>query len=128
MRRTMVRYRDGGRVSAGSYSTSPAVARTVELTLRTLADAGFPVADAARAFPTILHYTIGFTIEEQARTGAAYEGPNPYAESQGLAVDPEKHPLTAGVAKELYGVDSEANFEYGLSIVLTGMRVEVLGS
>jgi TetR/AcrR family tetracycline transcriptional repressor len=128
MRRTMLRYRDGARVSAGSYSTNPAVARTVELTLRTLADAGFPVAVAARAFPTILHYTIGFTIEEQARTGAAYEGPNPYAESQGLAVDPEKHPLTAGVAKELYGVDSEANFEYGLSIVLTGMRVEVLGS
>jgi TetR/AcrR family tetracycline transcriptional repressor len=126
MRRTMLRYRDGARVAAGSYSSHPAVNRTVELTLRTLRDGGFTVAEAARAFPTVLHYTVGFTIEEQARTGLNYDGDSPYTEA-GLGVDPEKHPLAASVAKELYGVDSEANFEYGLAIVLTGMRVTVLG-
>ena len=125
MRRTMLRYRDGARVTAGAYSRSPAVPRTVELTLRTFQDAGFPVAAAARAFPVLLHYAVGFTIEEQARTGAAYEGDNPYAEG-GLRFDPEKYPLTAEVATELYAVDTEANFEYGLRIILTGMRVEVL--
>jgi TetR/AcrR family tetracycline transcriptional repressor len=124
MRRTMLRYRDGARVSAGAYSSNPVVGRTIELTLRTLTDAGFPVAVAARAFPTVLHYVVGFTIEEQARTGAAYDGDNPYA--VGLRVDAGKHPLTASVAKELYAVDSETNFEYGLSIILTGMRVKVL--
>jgi tetracycline repressor-like protein len=98
--------------------------RTIELTLRTFQDAGFPVAAAARAFPVLLHYTVGFTIEEQARTGAAYDGENPYTE--GLRVDAVKHPLTAEVANELYAVDSETNFEYGLRIILTGMRVEVL--
>jgi TetR/AcrR family transcriptional regulator, tetracycline repressor protein len=127
MRRTMLRYRDGARVSAGAYSSHPAVTRTVELTLRTLRDGGFPVADAARAFPTVLHYTVGFTIEEQARTGVNYAGDNPYAAGT-LAVDPDRHPLTASVARELWAVDSEANFEYGLTIVLTGMRVTVLGS
>jgi TetR/AcrR family tetracycline transcriptional repressor len=127
MRRTMLRYRDGARVAAGAYSSNPAVGRTIELTLRTLGDAGFPTAEAARSFPTILHYTVGFTIEEQARTGAAYDGENLYAE-RGLVVDPEKYPLTASVAKELFAVDSDANFEYGLGIILTGMRVEVLGS
>jgi TetR/AcrR family tetracycline transcriptional repressor len=126
MRRTMLRYRDGARVTAGAYSRSPAVPRTIELTLRTFQDAGFPVAAAARAFPVLLHYTVGFTIEEQARTGAAYGTENPYAD--GLRVDAAKHPLTAAVAQELYAVDSEANFEYGLNIILTGMRVEVLGS
>jgi TetR/AcrR family tetracycline transcriptional repressor len=124
MRRTMLRYRDGARVAAGAYSRSPAVPRTVELTLRTFRDAGFPVAAAARAFPVLLHYAVGFTIEEQARTGAAYDGENPYHE--GLRVDAAKHPLTAEVAAELYAVDTEANFEYGLRIILTGMRVEVL--
>jgi len=127
MRRTMLRYRDGARVSAGAYTTDPAVGRTVELTLRTLRDAGFPVSPAARAFPTVLHYTMGFTIEEQARTGADYAGENPYAAKKS-PFDPEKYPLAASVAEELITVDSDASFEHGLSIVLTGMRVEVLGS
>ena len=125
MRRTMLRYRDGARVSAGAYSTNPALSRMIELTLRTLQDAGFPVAEAARAFPAVLHYTVGFTIEQQARTGASYDGANPYA--AGPVVDPERHPLAASVADELYAVDSDAGFEYGLKLVLTGMRVEVLG-
>ena len=126
MRRTMLRYRDGARVLAGANTTGPAVPRTIELTLRTLTDAGFPAAAAARAFPAVLHYTVGFVIEEQARTGAAYGSDNPYDSS--LAVDPSKFPLTAGVATELRAVDSEATFEYGLRLILTGMRVEVLGS
>jgi TetR/AcrR family transcriptional regulator, tetracycline repressor protein len=125
MRSTMLRYRDGARVAAGAYSSSPAVPRTIELTLRTFRDAGFPVAAAARAFPVLLHYAVGFTIEEQARSGAAYHGESPYA--GGMKVDAAKFPLTAEVAKELYAVDSEANFEYGLNIILTGMRAELPG-
>jgi TetR/AcrR family tetracycline transcriptional repressor len=124
MRRTMLSHRDGARVVAGAYSRSPAVPRTIELTLRTFHDAGFPVASAARAFPVLLHYVIGFTIEEQARTGAAYEGPNPYTGP--LAVDGSKFPLTAQAAPDLYAVDSTRTFEYGLRIILTGLRVEVL--
>jgi TetR/AcrR family tetracycline transcriptional repressor len=117
-RRTLLRYRDGARVAAGAYSSHPAVGRTVELILRTLQDAGFEPATAARAFPVLLHYTIGFTIEEQARSGASYER-NPYAD--GLQVDAERFPLTASVAGELYGEDTDANFEYGLRVILNGM-------
>jgi TetR/AcrR family tetracycline transcriptional repressor len=117
-RRTLLRYRDGARVAAGAYSRHPSVVRTIELILRTLQDAGFEPATAARAFPVILHYTIGFTIEEQARAGAAYDR-NPYAE--GPAFDAERFPLTAGVAGDLYNEDTDANFEYGLRIILTGM-------
>ena len=117
-RRTLLRYRDGARVAAGAYSSHPAVARTIELILRTLQDAGFEPAVAARTFPVILHYTIGFTIEEQARTGEAYER-NPY--EGGLRVEAERCPLTASVASELYGIDTDANFAYGLSVILSGM-------
>ncbi len=117
-RRTLLRYRDGARVAAGAYSSNPAVGRTVELILRTLQDAGFEPVVAARAFPVILHYTIGFTIEEQARAGEAYEK-NPY--EGGLRLDAEKYPLTASVAEELYSTDTETNFRYGLSLILAGM-------
>jgi len=117
-RRTLLRYRDGARVAAGAYSSHPAVGRTIELILRTLQDAGFEPATAARVFPVLLHYTIGFTIEEQARSGAAYER-NPYRD--GLRVDAERFPLTASVAGELYPEDTDANFEYGLRVILSGM-------
>jgi TetR/AcrR family tetracycline transcriptional repressor len=117
-RRTLLRYRDGARVAAGAYSSDPAVGRTIELILRTLQDAGFEPSVAARTFPVILHYTIGFTIEEQARTGMAYDR-NPY--EGGLRVDGERFPLTASVAQELYQTDTDTNFRYGLSVILSGM-------
>jgi TetR/AcrR family tetracycline transcriptional repressor len=126
MRRTMLKYRDGARVSAGAYASDPVVGRTVELILRTLRDAGFPLHLAARAFPVLLHYVVGFVIEEQARIGQAYSGDNPY--DGDIRVDWIRQPLMAEVSAELYGPDTDANFEYGLGIVLTGMRVEVLGS
>lgn len=114
-RRTMLRYRDGARVAAGAYSSNPVVIRTIELVLRTLQDAGFTPAEAARTFPVLLHYTVGFTIEEQAWSGAAYDH-NPY--EQGLPVDPARYPLTAEVAGELFTADS---FEHGLRVILAGM-------
>jgi TetR/AcrR family tetracycline transcriptional repressor len=128
-RRVMLRYRDGARVLAGSYTTHPLLARTLELTLRTLGDAGFPLADAARSLPIMLHYTVGFTIEEQARAGTAYGAENPY-ESGGLGarLDPARYPLTAGAATDLYGTDNDANFEHGLRVIFAGMSAVALPS
>jgi TetR/AcrR family tetracycline transcriptional repressor len=118
----MLRYRDGARVAAGAYSSNPVVARTVELVLRTLQDAGFTTAEAARTFPVLLHYTVGFTIEEQARAGADYDK-NPY--EGGLKVDAERFPLTAEVAGRLFAEDS---FEHGLRVILKGMEVVRAGA
>jgi TetR/AcrR family tetracycline transcriptional repressor len=118
LRREMLRYRDGARVVAGSYSSGPQVRRNIELILRTLQDAGFDPAVAARAFPALLHYTVGFTIEEQARGGAAYDG-NPY--DGGLAVDAERFPLTASVADRFSYVDPDGDFTFGLNMIVAGM-------
>jgi TetR/AcrR family tetracycline transcriptional repressor len=114
-RTAMLRYRDGARMAAGAYSSNPVVGRTVELVLRTLQDAGFTTAEAARTFPVLLHYTVGFTIEEQARAGAAYDR-NPY--DRELPVDAARYPLTASVKNELFTVDS---FEHGLRVILAGI-------
>ncbi|WP_280427220.1 TetR/AcrR family transcriptional regulator C-terminal domain-containing protein [Nocardia brasiliensis] len=40
LRRSMLRYRDGAKVLAGTYINDEAMWRTVELTLHTLEDAG----------------------------------------------------------------------------------------
>jgi TetR/AcrR family transcriptional regulator, tetracycline repressor protein len=119
-RATMLRYRDGARVFAGSHTGRPGVLRMVELTLRTLQDGGIPVRHAARSFPVVLHYTVGFTIEQQARTGAAYGSDNPYDGSE--LFDDQRFPLLAGVRDLVYDVDSDAAFEHGLRLILTGIE------
>jgi TetR/AcrR family tetracycline transcriptional repressor len=122
-RRTMLRYRDGARVFAGSHTGRPTVLRMVELTLRTLCDGGIPVRHAARSFPAVLHYTVGFTIEQQARSGTAYDGDDPYAGAHfATGFDEDRFPLTASVRDLIYDVDSDEAFEHGLRLILTGIQ------
>ncbi|WP_214413937.1 TetR/AcrR family transcriptional regulator C-terminal domain-containing protein [Sphaerisporangium fuscum] len=124
LRATMLRYRDGARVVAGTHVGHPAVFRLIEVTLRHLGDAGFTQRDAARLPSILLHYTIGFTIEEQARLGDAYaEGRNPYRpELVAEIADAERFPLTAQMVGEIFHPDPGAEFEDGVRVILAGMR------
>jgi TetR/AcrR family transcriptional regulator, tetracycline repressor protein len=49
MREVMLRYRDGARVFAGTNITDPDMPRVVELSLRTLQDAGFTLVERGGA-------------------------------------------------------------------------------
>lgn len=123
LRRAMLGHRDGARVFAGSSIAHPALYRTIELTLRTLTDAGFDTRDAVRAFGTLYHYTVGYTIEEQARIGTAYGDDNPYDPGRfAESVDPQRFPLTTQVLDTLFDPDADAGFEHGLRLIITGMR------
>jgi TetR/AcrR family transcriptional regulator, tetracycline repressor protein len=129
LRHTMLRYRDGARVLAGTDVTDPVMFRAVELPLRALQDAGFSLRDAARAVPAVLHYTTGFTIEEQARGGEAYGMDNPYdPEPVAARCAAERFPLTTQALNDLFDPDSDAGFEHGLQIILTGIRVTRFGA
>jgi TetR/AcrR family tetracycline transcriptional repressor len=123
IRAAMLRYRDGARVFAGTHIADPGMPRTVELTLRTLQDAGFSLVDAGRGVATVLHYTVGYTIEEQARQGTGYGDDNPYQPDRVAAVfDPERYPLAARAATEVFfEADGDAGFEHGLRLLLSGM-------
>ncbi len=117
LRGAMLRHRDGARLFAGSNVSEPALFRATELALRTLQDAGFPVRTAARAVAVLTHYTVGFTVEEQAHL-AVHDGRHPH----GL-VDATRFPLTAEayVRDDLWDSDTDGCFEYGLELILTGM-------
>ncbi|MET8877406.1 TetR/AcrR family transcriptional regulator C-terminal domain-containing protein [Nocardia sp. NPDC004604] len=122
MRRSMLRYRDGAKVLAGTYVSDEAMWRTVELTLRTLEDAGFSVVDAERVFPILLHYTVGFVIEEQVQSGAEYANGNPYDLARlAHAVDTDRYPRTARMVADVFGADSDAEFDHGLRVILAGI-------
>lgn len=125
LRRHLLRYRDGARVMAGTAVTHPAVYRFVELTLQTLQDNGFSPVSAARGFPTLYHYTVGFVIEEQSRDAAEYEE-NPYQpETMAMTLDPQRFPLTAAVLPTMFAAGADAEFDHGLGLILAGMRAEL---
>ncbi|WAJ46229.1 TetR/AcrR family transcriptional regulator C-terminal domain-containing protein [Mycobacterium sp. Aquia_216] len=126
LRTSLLRYRDGGRVFAGTAIADDLMYRTVELFLRALQDAGFAPREAARGAHLLLHYTTGFVIEEQASKGLDYDGGNPYAAdaTDGLRnkVDAQRYPLMAQVLDDLFVYDPTASFEHGLSVILAGLR------
>ncbi|MFG1626594.1 TetR/AcrR family transcriptional regulator C-terminal domain-containing protein [Kribbella sp. NPDC049227] len=123
LRAALLRYRDGARVLAGTNVSDDSMWRVTELTLRTLEDAGFPMRDAVRIFPILLHYTIGFVLEEQAQTGVAYPDGNPYNPEQiTRAVDSDRYPLTARMVGDLFTADPDAEFDHGLRIILAGVQ------
>ena len=123
LRGAMLQYRDGARVLAGTDVVDESMWRVTELTLRTLEDAGFSMRDAARVFPILLHYTVGFVIEEQAQTGVEYPDGNPYhPERMARVVDPDRYPLAAQMVADLFTADPDAEFEHGLRVILTGIR------
>lgn len=125
-RRTILRYRDGARVYAGSSVHDPALYRMIELTLATLTDAGFTERQAVRGVTALLHYTVGFTIEEQARLGTAYGADNPYEPGRIAArIDAERYPLTARALPYLFADDTDAEFDDGLRTVLDGMAARL---
>ncbi|HEX3783077.1 MAG TPA: TetR/AcrR family transcriptional regulator C-terminal domain-containing protein [Pseudonocardiaceae bacterium] len=126
-RRVMLKYRDGARVFAGTYVTDVEMPRPIELAMATMQDAGFSVRDAARGFPVLLHYTIGFTIEEQARIGESYDGQNPYqVNALPGNVDKQRFPLTAAAVPHLFDADTDAGFEDGLRVIIAGLRATYL--
>ena len=124
LRAVMLRYRDGARVFAGTHISDPAMPRAVELGLRALVDAGLSLVDAGRGFAAILHYTVGYTIEEQARQGAEYGEDNPYRpERLAETFDAERYPLAArAVTETLFEPDPRAGFEHGLRLLIAGME------
>ena len=124
LRSELLRYRDGARVFAGTNLAGPDLPRAMELALGVMTRAGLALPDALRSFATLLHYTVGATIEQQARTGADYDGDDPYDPARLLPrFDPERYPLAAEAAREVFlRNDADRDFEHGLQLFLRGLR------
>ena len=66
LRQTLLKYRDGARVVAGSRLTDTVFMETTELIGSRLVEAGFSVRKAVVLLSTVYTFTISFVIEEQA--------------------------------------------------------------
>ncbi|RJQ69563.1 TetR family transcriptional regulator [Pseudonocardiaceae bacterium YIM PH 21723] len=125
-RNTLLRYRDGARVVAGTFVAHPSLFRWSELVLRTMQDAGIPPAAAARHMMIPLDFTIGFVIEEQARTGVDYPDGNPYRYGQPMVdLDAERYPLLADLETRGRVDYSDASFTRAIGTILRGIKAEI---
>jgi TetR/AcrR family transcriptional regulator, tetracycline repressor protein len=66
LRRTLLKYRDGARVVAGSRLTDTVYIETAERIGRRLVEAGFSVRQAVVLLSTVYTFTVSFVIEEQS--------------------------------------------------------------
>lgn len=66
LRKTVLAYRDGARMVAGTRLTNTEYMKTAERIAQKMTDAGFTVRQAVVLLSTIYNYTISFAMEEQA--------------------------------------------------------------
>ncbi len=119
MRSAMLKFRDGGRIVAGSYSPFAATA-ALGATLRTLLQAiALPAFDAGNLAYVLRNFTVGFVIEEQAYLGLVASG-----EWDNLIQTPPGHeraePDGASDAITILGDDRDQRFRAGIEAILAG--------
>jgi TetR/AcrR family transcriptional regulator, tetracycline repressor protein len=110
-RQALLAHRDGARIVAGAgLPRAPILAELTELALGVLTRAGVELGAARDATHTVLTYTQGFVLEEQAEPQPA-EVPDP-----GLLV--RRFPLLAGALADR--PDADAGYDRGLRWILAG--------
>jgi len=94
LRQTLLKYRDGARVVAGSRLTDTVFMETTELIGSRLVEAGFSVRKAVVLLSTVYTFTISFVIEEQAVFPVKGERSSAYdIEKRNAKLDAKKFPL-----------------------------------
>jgi AcrR family transcriptional regulator len=111
-------------------SSGPSALRYYDWVLGTLVRAGFSLEGAARAFSLLDSYIYGFGIQQFNFSAADDDmSPEERAEMMLAFIPPEQYPYLHRMATHAMqtGYDAEADFEFGLEIVLDGLE-RVLGS
>jgi len=107
-RRAMLSHRDGGRLVAGTYTSTDRTLRVAEVIVGGLLDAGYAEDEAARLCWALVYFTLGLTQEQQT-TPPAKEPDTPW----------EAYPALAKVGPSLLVHDSyDQRFAFGVARLL----------
>lgn len=106
-------------------NNSPAARRPLERALATLADAGFTGTDSVRIMRTFIAYVMGCLLREVGVAPSlvppveAVANPlGPATASRGPGPDPAEFPLLTSLADDLLHRDHDADFEFGLDLLV----------
>ncbi|WP_030376236.1 TetR/AcrR family transcriptional regulator [Streptomyces rimosus] len=120
-RTALLAHRDGARVFAGTHATGPSVLGFADAFVGVLREAGFRDDAAARALYTVVNYTVGHTLEEQAALQAENEDPEAVSALR-EAVTTDTHPHLNATLPTLTSTDFTRLFEFGLDLIIEGLR------
>jgi TetR/AcrR family transcriptional regulator, tetracycline repressor protein len=94
LRQTLLKYRDGARVVAGSHLTDTVFMETTELIGSRLVEVGFSIRKAVVLLSTVYTFTVSFVIEEQAVFPVNGERSSAYdIQKRNAKLDAKKFPL-----------------------------------
>jgi len=120
LRKTLLAYRDGARMVAGTRLTNTEYMKTVERIGARLVEGGFTVRQAVVLISTIYNYTLSFVMEEQA----VFPRPNERSPQYDIAarnakLDPEEFPLLRQSGAILFD-RFDRRYKEGLDLILRG--------
>ncbi|MFJ7243299.1 TetR/AcrR family transcriptional regulator C-terminal domain-containing protein [Kitasatospora sp. NPDC098652] len=119
-RNALLAYRDGARVHAGTLPTEDELP-AVEAQLSALCRAGLRPRTALRLLLTVDRYIMGWVTEEQAWRQDAAQRTRPPFPDEAL----RDLPLLSEAADVLRMTDHDADFDYGLRVLVEGFRAEI---
>ena len=122
LRNTLLAYRDGARMVAGTRLTNTEYMRTAEKIGRRLVEQGFTVRRAVILLSTIYNYTLSFAMEEQAvfpRPGE--RSPHYDISERNLRLDPKEFPLLRKSGSILFD-NFDRRYKEGLQMILRGAK------
>ena len=90
----------------------------VEEFLRTLREAGYDTKTALHAFRTLSSFTFGYAMAEIRGFALEPDGSRPGAQK----IPPRDFPRISELKPQLDKVDHDAEFEFGLDLILSGLR------
>jgi AcrR family transcriptional regulator len=120
LRKTLLAYRDGARMVAGSRLTNTEYMKTAEQIAAQLIAAGFTVREAVVLLSTIYNYTLSFVTEEQVvfpRPGE--RSPHYDIAARNAKIDPKKFPILHQSGVILFD-KFDRRYQEGLDLILFG--------
>jgi TetR/AcrR family transcriptional regulator, tetracycline repressor protein len=122
LRRTLLSYRDGARMVAGTRLTNSDYMKTVERIAERFIASGFTVRETAVLLSTIYNYTLSFVMEEQTvfpRPGE--RSPEYDVAKRNARLDPKEFPILRRAGAILFD-KFDRRYKEGLYLILRGAR------
>jgi TetR/AcrR family transcriptional regulator, tetracycline repressor protein len=123
LRKTLLAYRDGARMIAGTRLTNTEYMKTVERIGAKLVASGFTLRQAVVLLSTIYNYTLSFAMEEQAVFPRPGERSPWYdIEERNARLDPAEFPLLRQSGRILFN-RFDRRYKEGLELILRGAGI-----
>jgi TetR/AcrR family transcriptional regulator, tetracycline repressor protein len=122
LRKTLLAYRDGARMVAGTRLTNIEYLKTIERIGSQMLAAGFSVRAAVVLFSTIYNYTLSFVMEEQAVFPVVGKRSPRYSiKERDALLDPGVFPFLRRTSTILFD-RYDRRFREGLELILQGAK------